>query len=43
MLNKQIDSISNIMSKCHGIFTENFTIFLSEKTGTVPEFEFEKL
>ena len=45
MLNKQIDNISNITSKCHSIFTENFTIFLSnsEKTGTVPESEFEKL
>ena len=26
MKNKQIDHISNIMSKRHGVFTENFTI-----------------
>ena len=32
------------MSKHHGIFTENFTIFFSNagKTGNLPEFEFEK-
>ena len=27
MKNKRIDNISNTMSKRHGIFTENFTIF----------------
>ena len=44
MKNKRIDHISNIMSKHHGIFTENFTIFFSNagKTGNLPEFEFEK-
>ena len=33
------------MSKCHGIFTKNFTIFFSKagKTKNVPEFGFEKL
>ena len=33
------------MSKSHGIFTKNFTIFFSKagKTENVPEFEFEKL
>ena len=43
MRNKIIDLISNIMSKCHGTFTENFTIFFSNagKTGNVPEFEFD--
>ena len=42
MRKKQIDDISNIMSKCHGIFTENFIIiFFSSagKTGNV----FDKL
>ena len=29
MKNKRIDHISKIMSKRHGIFTENFTIFFS--------------
>ena len=27
MQNKSFDLISNIMSNCKGIFTENFTIF----------------
>ena len=27
MKNKQIDHISNIMSKRHGVFSENFAIF----------------
>ena len=42
--NKQIDHISKIMSKRHGAFIDNFTIFLlnSEKTGNLPEFEFDK-
>ena len=36
MKNKQIDRISNIISKRHGIFTENFTIFfqMQEKLET---------
>ena len=44
MKNKQIDPIRNIMSKRHGVFTENLTIFFSNvgKTEYVPEFEFEK-
>ena len=44
MKSKSIDLISNIMSKGHGIFTENFTIFFSNagKTGNVPEFKFNK-
>ena len=44
MKNKQIDHISNLTSKRHGIFTENFTILFSnaEKTGNVQEFEFDK-
>ena len=44
MKNKQIYHISHIMSKCHGAFTENFTIFLSntEKTENVPEFKFDR-
>ena len=44
MRNKTIDLISNIMSKRHGIFTENFTIFFSKagKTGYVPVFKFDK-
>ena len=43
MRNKIIDLISIIMSKRHGIFTENVTIFFSNagKTGSVPEFEFD--
>ena len=42
--NKQIDLITNIMSKFQGVFTENFTIFFSnaEKIENMPEFEFEK-
>ena len=32
MKNKRIDHISKIMSKRHGSFTENFTIFFI-KTG----------
>ena len=42
--NKRIDDISNIMSKSHCIFAENFTLcFLNaEKTGNVPEFEAER-
>ena len=45
MKSKRIDYTSNIISKRHGIFTENFTIFFSNpgKTGNVPEFEFNKL
>ena len=44
MKNKRIDYISNIMSKSHCFFTENFTIFFSNagKTGNLPEFEFKK-
>ena len=43
MKNKIIDLISNIMSKHHPIFTENFTIFFSNagKTGNIPEFRFD--
>ena len=43
MRNEIIDLISNIMSKRHGIFTENFTIFFlnAGKTGSVTEFEFD--
>ena len=42
--NKRIDDISNIMSKSHCIFAENFTLCLlnAEKTGNVPEFEAER-
>ena len=44
MKKKQIDHISNLTSKRHGIFTENFTILYSNagKTGNEPEFEFDK-
>ena len=44
MNNKLIDHISKIISKRHGIFTENFTISFSNagKTGNVREFEFDK-
>ena len=37
------DLISNIVSKNHGNFTENFTIFFSDggKTGIVAEFKFD--
>ena len=43
MRNKIIDLLSNIMSKLHGIFTENFTIFFPNagKTRNMPEFEFD--
>ena len=45
MKNKQIDHISNIMSKRHGILTGNFAIFFSSagKARNVPDFEFDKL
>ena len=46
MKNKnKIDHISKIMSKSHGIFTENFTISFSNtgKTGNVSKFEIDKL
>ena len=41
---KQIDNITNIMSKGHGVSTENFTIFFSNegKTENGLEFEFER-
>ena len=44
MKNRRIDHISKIMSKRHGIFAENFTIFFSNagKVGHVPEFRFDK-
>ena len=44
MKKKQIDHISEIMSKCNSIFTKNFFIFFSNvrKTRNVPEFEFDK-
>ena len=44
MKSKWIDHISKIMSKCHDIFTENFTIIFSNagKTVNVLEFEFDK-
>ena len=44
MKNKRIDHISKIMSNRSNIFTDNFTIFISnaEKTVKVPEFEFDK-
>ena len=35
MKNKRIDHISKIMSKRHGNFTENFTIFFSNAGKTV--------
>ena len=43
MKNKQTAHISKIMSKDHGIFTENFTVFLSNagKNGKLLEFEFD--
>ena len=43
MRNKIIELTCNIMSKRHGIFTENIAIFLSNagKTGSVPEFGFD--
>ena len=44
MKNKRNDLISKIMSKSHGIFTENFTISFPNagKVGNVPKFEFDK-
>ena len=44
MKNKQIKHIREIMSKNHSIFTENFTIFLSNarKNDNVLEFKFDK-
>ena len=41
---KLIDHISKIMSKRHGIFSENFPIYFSNarKTEDVLEFEFDK-
>ena len=45
MKNKQIDHIKKTMSKRHGVFTENFTVFFFStnawKTRNVPEFEFD--
>ena len=42
MKNKRIDHISKITSKCHGIFSENFTMIFSNagKTGNVLESNF---
>ena len=41
MTNKRNDHVSNIILKCHDIFTENFTIFFfflnAGKIGNVPE------
>ena len=39
MKNKPMDHISKFLSKRHGIFTKNFTIFFSNagKTGNVPD------
>ena len=34
MKNKRIFHVSNIMSKSHGIFTENFTILFSNARKT---------
>ena len=44
MINKRIDRTSKIMSKRHGFFTKNLTIFFSNagKTQNVPENEFDK-
>ena len=47
MKNKEIDHISKIMSKSHGIFTENFTVFWGffsngGETRSVLETEFDK-
>ena len=41
--NKRIDLVRSIISKYHGIFTENFIIFFSnaEKTGNMSQFDFE--
>ena len=43
MKNKSIDLKVDIMSKRHGIFTKNFTIFFSNagKTKNVLEFKFD--
>ena len=43
MKNKQIDLISNIMSKRHNIFAKNFIISFSnaEKTGRKSAFKFD--
>ena len=44
MKNKLIDHINKIMSKHQGVFTKNFTIFISNarKTGNAPEFKFDE-
>ena len=44
MKTKRIDLISKIMSKRHGIFTENLTVFFSnaKEAESVLEFEFDK-
>ena len=48
MKNKEIDHISKIMSKSHGIFTENFAVFFfvffsnRGETRNVLETEFDK-
>ena len=44
MKKKRLDHTSKIMSKRHGVFTENFNIFFSNpgKTGNVLAFEFNK-
>ena len=44
MKNKIIDLINNFILKRQGIFTENFTIFISNagKTGNVLEFKLDK-
>ena len=44
MKNKLIDHISNIMPKRQGIFTENFTIFISNagRTGNATEFKYDE-
>ena len=43
MKNKSIDLLSNIISRLHGIFHENFTIFFSNagETGNVVELKFD--
>ena len=46
MKNKQSDHLSIIISKRHGVFTDNlFTIFFSNagRTGIVPKFEFSQI
>ena len=44
MKNKRTDHISKIMSKRHGVFTENFIVFFSNagKIGNIPEFGSDK-